>query len=412
VIVPQLGNPLVLAITRDGERVGAIRVTDSTGLQETLQKQFSKHGLERLDDYKGALVWKNVGVRRGPATYGALREAELVVAPSEAVLHSAIEAAAGTANLAFSRAFTSTLPKRGAATLVSGVGDGQRVLASGDPGQAALARKVPWLRALGTFTLTARVSRRKIGVHFELVTDRVRLSERDLPLRPGAASPRLHDPAAAAAVAVLEPRRLVRVLEQTLHATDASRFDRYQAGIEQLRAIFGVDVRRDLLEKLTSLSIAVSSATAVTFEASLKPGTGPSFLRDLEKARPFVEGVLNDSLPGTSVEAESSGNRGTWVVRNRGVVLGRYGMRNGTLVGSVGLSALPRPVAGKRLQGVNGSLVLRGDIARIGRLVGFLLEVPERTFSVITGLGDLEIGIRTTTHGLSATGRIALDKAR
>jgi hypothetical protein len=411
VIRPQLGQPLVIGITREGGPVGAIRVNDPRALRRALAKSITERKLARLDSYEGALVWRDGSGRRGSAAYGALRDSVFAVARSEAVLHEAIDAAAGSSNLAFSQTFASKLPQADAATLVRGIGAAQRVLASGDPGQAVAARKVPWVRALGLFTVTVRVKKREMGVAFELATDGARLSEDDLPLKPGAVAPRLHDPNAPAAVAVLEPARLLRFIEQVLRATDASRFDRYENGIEQLRAIFGVDFRRDLVDKLTSLSIAVASPTAVTFEAPLRRGSAADFARDLDRARPFVEGVLNDTLPGTSVQTRAGG-RPTWLVKNGGVVLARYGVRDGVLVGSVGLARLPRPVRGERLRGLGGSLVMRGDIARIGRLAGFLLEIPTGTFGVIRGLGDLEIGVRTGLHGMTAKGRIRLDAKR
>jgi hypothetical protein len=408
VIGPQLGNPFVEAITRDGGRVGALRLRDPLALRRAVEQRLDKGGLERLDGFEGALVWRERGTGRQAATYEALRGAELVVAQSKTDLENAIDASKGSQSLAFSKTFTSAQRRLDRAALVWAIGDARRLLASGDPGQAADARRVPWVRALGIFTLVARVQRSGIGVGFDLSTNRVRLSVRDLPLPPGAASPRLHDPGATAAVAILQPPRLVRFLEQTLRATDPARFARYETGIEQLRSIFGVDLRRDLLDKLKSLSLAASSATAFTFEGALERGTGAAFARNLDRAQPFVEGFLNDSLPGTSVSAQGSGGRRFWQVKNRGLVLARYGVRGDALVGSVGLAGLPRPVRGTRVKDAKGSLVLKGDLARIGRLVAFVLDIPKQALGVVSRLGDLTLGIRTGLQGMRATGRIGV----
>jgi hypothetical protein len=305
-----------------------------------------------------------------------------------------------------------TLTRLGPDALVRAVGDAQRLLETGDPGQAADVRKVPWVKALGVFKLVAKVTGRRVNVDMSLATNRIMLSERDLPLVPGAASPRLHDPGAPASVAILEPQQLVHFLERTLRATDPDRFERYQTGVDQLRAILRVDLHRDLTDKITSLSLAVTSATALTFEAALEPGAGPAFRRDLDRARLFVEGVVNDVAPGTTVEVRGSGPQRVWVVENRGVTLGRYSVRGGKLVGSVGPARIPPPVRGTRLPGVEGSLVLRGDLGRIGRVLGALLAVPDQAFGVVSRLGDLTLGVRTEPQALVASGSLRVGRRR
>jgi hypothetical protein len=410
-IRPQLGNPLVVGITRRGDRVAASRVRDAGQLRRAVEGLLDQRRAERLDDYEGALAWKEKRPAQD-ATYGAVHGQELVVAHSEKDLHEAIDASRGSKNLASNQAVMATLTRLGPDALVRAVGDAQRLLESRDAGQAADAREVPWVKALGVFTLVAKVTGRAVGVDFSLATNRVTLTERDLPLAPGPASPRLHDPSAPASVAILEPQQLVRFLERTLRATDPDRFQRYETGVDQLRAILRVDLHRDLTDKITSLSLAATAATAFTFEATLEPGAGPAFRRDLERARLFVEGVLNDVAPGTTVEVRGSGPQRVWVVENRGLTLGRYSVRGGKLVGSVGPARIPPPVRGRRLPGVQGSLVLRGDLGRIGRVLGALVAVPDQAFGVISRLGDLTLGVRTEPQALVARGSLRVGLRR
>jgi hypothetical protein len=407
----QLGNPLVTGITRRGRRVAAIRVQDTARLRRAIEEDAGRGRVERLDDYEGALVWKEKRPAQD-ATYGALHEQELVVAQSEKDIHEAIDAARGSNNLASEEAVTATLTRLGPASLVRAVGDAQRVLESGDPGQAADSRNVRWVKALGIFTLVAKVEGRGVSVDFSLATNRVRLTERDLPLAPGTSSPRVHDPGAPASVAILEPQQLAGFLEQTLRATDPDRFARYQTGVDQLRAILRVDLHRDLIDKITSLSVAATAPTAFTFEATLEPGAGTAFRRDLDRAQLFVEGVVNDVAPGTSIEVRGTGPERVWVIKNRGLTLGRYSVRAGKLVGSVGPARIPPPVRGRRLPGVEGSLVLRGDLGRIGRLLGTLFAIPDQAFGVVSRLGDLTLGVRTETKGLRASGSLRIGAGR
>jgi hypothetical protein len=234
----------------------------------------------------------------------------------------------------------------------------------------------------------------------------VPLSERDLPLAPGAASPRIHDPDAAASIAVLEPQQLVSFLEKTLRATDPTRFQRYETGIEQLRAILRIDLRRDLVDKIESLSVAARSATSLTFVAGLVPGSAAGFRKDLDRAELFVQGVIGDAIPNTSVTARGVGAQRVWIVKNGDLAIARYAVRGEALVGSVGPGPLPRPGGGRRLRLVTGSLAIKGDLGRIGRLLDFVFRVPDDAFGVVSRLGDLTLGVRTDTEQLRGRGWI------
>ena len=307
VIRPQLGNPFVAGITSGGDRVAAIRVRDAVRLRRDVEERLDQGKAERLDDYESALVWKEKRPREEAATYAAVHDSELVLAQSEDDLEEAIDASSGSENLAFNPPFRATLAHLGPDALVRAVGDAQRLLQSGDPGQAVDAGRVRWIKALGVFTLDVVAEGRGLSVDFRLGTNRVKLTERDLPLVPGAASPRLHDANAPASAAVLEPRQLAHFLERMLQATDPGRFQRFETGVEQLRAILRVNLRRDLIDRITSLSLAATSATSFTFVGRLEPGTAARFRADLDRAQLFVQGVLGDVLPGASVDARGTG---------------------------------------------------------------------------------------------------------
>jgi hypothetical protein len=412
IVRPQLGNPFALAVAENGRRVAAIRVKDPHGLARAARDRIADGRAERLDDYKEAILWKEKGTRAQALPYSAKLKSDLVLAQSEQELKDAVDRAGGSDNLAFDRSFSAALDALGPGSLVRGVGDAQRLLESPDPGQAVEARKVPWIRALGIFTLAARVEQRGIGIDFELRTDRVRLSDDQLPLAPGNAAPRLHDPRAPAALALREPERLVRFVERTLKVTDPGRFARYEAGVMQLRSVFGVDLHRDLLARITNLSVAALSATSTTFEGTLEPGSGRDFARALDKALPLIQGVVGDLVPGTTIEARGGGAKRVWFVKNRGLTVARYAVRRETLVGSVGFADLPAPVAGKRLAGARGSLSVRGDPRRIAALVDLLPGIPEEAVEIFSGLRDLTLSFRIETRALTARGRVEVGGSR
>jgi hypothetical protein len=406
IVRPQLGNPFAFAITPDGTRVGAIQVTDPAALRRSAELRIAAGEAQRLDDYEGALVWKEKAARGSTLRYSAARESELVVAGSERGLKDAIDSARGSDSMAFDAAFASALRDLGRDFLIRGVGDARRLLQNADPGQAAEARRIPWVNALGMFTLTAGVERRGIGIDFELRTDRARLTAGQLPLAAGARPPRLHDSGATASLALRDPEQLIRFGEKLLRVRDPDRFHRYQAGVDQTRAFLGVDFHKHLLSRITNLSVAAVSPTAATFVGTLQPGSERTFAGALDRAKPLVEGILRELTPGTNVEARGSGPGRVWYVKNRGFTLARYSVRGGALVGAVGLSELPKAVRGRRLVGARGALSLKGDPKRIASFARVIPGIPGVVFRTLSGLGDLTLSVRAEPRALTARGRI------
>jgi hypothetical protein len=405
----QLGNPLALAVTSDGNRVGAVRVQDPAALRRAAEARISDGKAERLDDYEGAILWKDDAAGRGALAYFAAVDFELVVAQTEQDLKDAIDAAASE-NLASDGAFAAALGRLEADSLLRVVGDAQRLLSSGDPGRAADARKIPWIRALGAFSGASKVTGREIRTDLRLRTDRVRLSEGQLPLAPGPRPPSLHDLSAPDAGAVRKPEQMIRFLRQSLAVSDPGAAARLAAGIDQLRSIFGVDADRDLLAKITNLSVARRSARTTTFEGRLERGAGPSFARAVDRAQPLISGVVGQLVPGATVEARGAGASRVWLVRNRGRTIARYAVRGDTLVGSVGSGELPPPTQGERLRGVSGALVVKGDPARIVPLARLLPGVPVELLDIVPRLGNVTLGVRAETDELTLRARLGVTR--
>jgi hypothetical protein len=404
---PQLGNPFALAITHDGNRVGAIRIRDPAALRKDVERRINDRKVEGLDETEGALAWREKGLRSQALGYSAVIGSDLVVAQTEQDLKQALDAGEGSQDLPSERALMSALGRLDPRSLVRVVGDAQRLLASGDPVQAADARKVAWVRALGTFAGVFEVGRSGVTLDLRVRTDRVPLRADQLPLEPGPTTPFLHRQRAPAAVAVHRPERLFRFLENALEATDAGTFARLRAGEDQLRAIFGVDVHRDLLDEISNLSLAADSRRRVTFVGRLSPGSEAAFERALDSAEPFIEGVTGELLSANgTVEARGAGERRVWLVRNRGLTIARYAVRDGALVGTIGSGDLPGPVRGRRAAAVSGALVIKGDPAPVAPLVRLLPGVPRELVDVIPRLPNVTVGVRTETDALTLQARV------
>jgi hypothetical protein len=403
---PQLGNPFALGITRLGKRVGAIRLQDPAALRKDVERRIGDGKAERLDESDGALAWREKGLRSQALAYSAATGDDLVVAQSEQDLKEALDAVGGD-NVLLDRALTAALARLDPRALVRLAGDSQRLLATGDPGQAADARTVAWIRALGTFAGAFQADGRGVTLDLQVRTDRVKLGKDQLPLATGATAPLLHDPRAPAAVAVNRPEQLFRFLEKILGATDPGTFARLQAGEDQLQAIFGVNVNKDLLHEIDNLSLAATSRRTVTLEGRLRPGSEAAFTQSLDRAQPFIEGVAGDLLSATgTVEARGAGAQRVWLIRNRGQTIARYAVRSGTLVATIGPGDLPVPVRGRRLPGVSGSLVIRGNPVPVAPLVKLLPGVPPELVDLIPRLPNVTVGVRAETDALTVRARV------
>jgi len=398
----QLGNPLVFAPLASGDLVAALRVENGAALRRAVEQRIEAGRAMRLDDHNGAFRW-----HERSRTYAALSGDDLVTAANQKELDQALEAGEGSDSLAFDERIRAALDHLGADALLRAAGDAQRVLER-DPAQAEQLRQIPWVRALGAFEAASRVDRRGVAVEFRLRTDRAPLSDRDLPLAPGPAAPAVHELEAAATVAVREPDRLARFLERSISVTDPDSYARYATAVGQLRTLFGIDVHRDLLMQADSVSLALASGAALSFEARLRKGAGADVERTLTRAQPALEFAFGDLLRGTSLVKR----RSAWVVQRGRTVLARYAVRGDSLVGSLGLATLPQAGGGRRLPNANGSLALRGNLRRIGGFLGLALDFPRQVLDVVSGLGDLTLSVRTETSGLVARGRLELGRGR
>jgi hypothetical protein len=223
-------------------------------------------------------------------------------------------------------------------------------------------------------------------------SDRAAVGEKDLPIPSGKASPTLHDVKAPASVAVRDPDRLARFTERLLEATAPDQFALYSSGLAQLRTFVGVDLHRDVLGKMTNLSVAFGPGAAITFEGKLAPRSAASVSRALTRAGPYIQEALSQMLLGRS--------------DRRATRLGRTAVRDGIVVGSIGLSGLPRPVRGKRLPGASGALSARSSPGRAGQVLRLLPGIPAQLGAVLAGLGDVRLAVRAETRELTARGLV------
>ncbi len=401
----QRGNPLALGLVGSGRLVGATQVRDGEALGRQVQARIERGRAASAGEHDGALLWKQ------GSGYGAVQGDVVVLGHSRNDLEQALDAGAGSDSMAFQDAVLTMLARLGDEAPARLAGDAQRLLAR-DPDQSELFRRVPWLRSLGYFDGVVLAAAGGARIEFSLHSNRAALSDDDLPLEPGPRSPRLHDPNARAAVALLAPDRLARFLERVLGVTDPDAYSQYRSAANQLRSFFGIDVHDDLLAQVTNLSVAFPSAVALTLEGRIRSGQAAEVERVLGRAQPAFDIGIGDIVPGTSVQPSGFGPGRYWRVQRGRLVLVRYAVRGGSIVASAGLSGLPRPTPGRRVRGSVGSLVFRGDAHRLAELAKLVLPGPDRLLSLLSQLGRVILSVRTEATGLTARGRLDLAARR
>jgi hypothetical protein len=400
----QLGNPLALGFAGATQPLAALRLRDPATFRRLIEERIASRSAERLDARDDVLAWRERGgsARSGVA---AIDRRQLVLAASQPDLDRALEAATGKQSIAYEQRFVAELDRIGDGELLRSVGDAQRLL-SRDAVRADALRRIPWVRALGLITGTARVQGGKVRLQFDLRTDRAPLTVGELPLAPGTRSPPVHDSGAAAAFASLDPDRLARFIERTVEVTNPDAYANYATGIDQLSSLFAVDVHYDIFRKLKSISVAFASPAALRFVAPLETGAETQVLTSLRRAAPAIQFALPNFLPGAKLVPRGDPPN-EWSLRRGKIVAGRYAVENGALVGSIGLDGLPK-VNGHRVRGVSGSLVAVGDLRQLGRIAGLVFNLPAQALAPVLELGDVVLGVRSDTEALTGNGYLKM----
>jgi hypothetical protein len=420
-IRPQLGNPLVVTAAtvdqNDDDDYTAIAVEDPQSLRKLIERRIARGRATRLSRYKGALVIRDAHRSSGGADFTALHRDVLIQANGERPLHDAIDRSGGSDNLAGNEEIASELDHTTPDLLFHAVGDTGRLLGRSRDGNAAAARKVKWVRALGKFSTSAFATGDGVRFEFEQKTDAEDLSAADLPLATGSEPAVLHDRKAPIVVGVREPDRLYGFAEHASRAIDPGSYDEYQSGIRQLRDL-GTDIHEDVLQKVFNLSLALRSQQAGTFQANLRYGKGEDLRALLESGQTFLEGLFSGQEAGAEIVTRGSGDETAWTVRRKsGAPLARYTVRGDTLVGSFGPVLPSPPAAGEALPGAEGALAVAlhgkpfADLVRsIDRQGTPQLRgaTGRRALALLSALGGLRFSVRAEPSALTGRGEVTL----
>jgi hypothetical protein len=408
-IKPLLGNPFVIAavdarsFTADGDTedfVGAIQAKDGDKLSDVLKKS----GAKKSGEQSGATLYEDDGDRF------AIKDDTLIVAGSDELLDQALTRAAGSDHLD-ADAFDDTLTGLPDDALVRTYFDVEGLLHADAGAQDAL--KVPWIDALRTLALTANVKSDSIDVDFDLETEG-NLTDKDLPIAPGGASPAILDRNGDVNVGLRDLSQVIRFAENAGQSISPSGFGQYAQGKQQLDTQLGIDLDRDLIAQLSGdVSANISLNGSFGVRAELKDPA--AFKRTLAKIAPVLPDVAKGAGFGTVGLAKPKGNQGFYALANPNGASVVFGVIGDVFV----LANDPRrasqlatgnPVS---VDGAKGALVLKADASKlVTKLLGAIgdLGIGQLGGGLIAGpLRDLTGSVESSTAGLKGHFSLSLE---
>jgi hypothetical protein len=410
-VKPLLGNPFVVSATDvrsftdtsvSDDFVGAIEAEDGDKLKDVLEKS----GAKKSGEKSGATIYDEDG------DSFAVKGDTLIVAGSEQLLDQALARAESGDHLGQSTfdAALSDLPEGAIVRVYANVA----ALLANDP-DTADARKVEWVAALRTLGLTADVSGDEVGIDFDLKTDGD-LTDADLPIAAGAASPGVIDQAGEINVGVRDLGQLVQFAESAGQSIDPAGFGQYTRAKSQIDKQLGVSVDDDLIAQLSG-DVSINVAVNGTFGVRAELKDPAAYKRTLAKIADVLPKVAEGAGAGTVGLAKPKAGEDLYALAQPdgdNIVFG--------VVGDVFVIANDPARAGrlatedpKPVDGAKGAVVLKADgrelanqiLGQLGDRLGAGGAIGGRLF---TGpLGDLTGSLESSTDGIKGSFSLAVE---
>jgi hypothetical protein len=393
---PLLGNPFVVgapdakSFVADDETVfvGVIETKDGDKLQDVVDEQNPKD----LGEKEGATLYEDAD----DGDVFAVKDEVLIVADTRATLEAALEQR-GEDDRMDEETFDDALADLPSDALVRVYSNIQELLDADSSTEQA--RKVKWVAALRTLGLTASAESDEVAVDFNLKTDDADLSDDDVPIATGSASPEVAEKPGSISVGLRDPAQIYDFALEAARAVDPDGTREFNTAISAIEQSLGLDAQEDVLDQLTgdvSVNVDVSGKFAARGEVK-DPSAVETTLRKIARGLPRIArqggDILGSAHRGDYYALADPG--GTTIVF--GVVGDQLVVSNdGKLAGQV--AQLPL----EQVSGAEGSVVVGGDTARIAaealRRFGLQAAIGGAIF---TGpLGELTGSLDASTSGI------------
>jgi len=279
------------------------------------------------------------------------------------------------------------------------------------------ALRSKWVSALTTAGVGLTFEPGEVAIDVQVNTDAEDLTDADLPIAAGPASPQVLDRDGEINLALRDPGQVLEFAQTTLKAVSPDEFASFQEGKAQIEKELGIDLQTDLIDQLDGdLAVSVKLDGKFGARAQLKdPAQFKQTLTKLEKVLPNIaEGAAGEKVgfakpkSGEDFYAVATAD-GDQVVF--GVVKDVFVISNSAAI--AGTLATDKTVA---VQGAEGALVLRADAEQIAQTAlqqaaGQGFDLGDRIKGAIgtQPLDELTGSYEVTTDGLSGNFTLTTD---
>jgi hypothetical protein len=161
------------------------------------------------------------------------------------------------------------------------------------------ALRSKWVSAVRTAGIALTFEPNQVAIDVNVNTDSDDLTDADLPLAAGAASPKVLDREGDINLALRDPAQLLEFAQATAGQVSSNDFGAFEAGKAEIEKRLDVDLDKDLIAQLDGdLAVSIGLDGKFGARAQLKdPAAFEQTLGKLEKAVPFVaEGIAGEKV--------------------------------------------------------------------------------------------------------------------
>jgi uncharacterized protein DUF3352 len=359
-IKPLLGNPLVFsvptvqtALASNSQVVGAMEVKDKSKLGKLLS---TGQDLHKDGNVSGATLYKSSSDNTEIAQDGNV----LVIANDRQQVVAALQQRDRSDRLTEDQ-FNSSLSGLPSDAIFRVYVNAQSLL-NGSP-TSATARKVKWVGALQTVGLTASSQKDGIAVDFNAKTDSSQLSDSDLPIASGDASPPVVVRPGQIAGGIRGLDQTERWAESVAAVVNPSGYANFVKSKRTLSSKLGLNIDKDIIAQLSgNSSWTVDGSGNYAFRAS--PKNPPAFQRTLTRfARVAPQFASGAGLKGARLTRAGSlykltGSSGKTIY---------YGMVGNVFAASNNAARLAQIASGapQPVPGAKGAVAINADIGKL-----------------------------------------------
>jgi hypothetical protein len=358
-IKPLLGNQIAVGyptvqslLSGNSDAVGAMQVADKGKLSDLLShaKDLTKDG-----SAGGASLY-----RTNDNTELAQDGDVLVIATSKQQAQAAVEQR-GRDDRLTEDDFNKNLSDLPSDALVR-VYVNARALINGSPG-IDTGRKVKWVSALRTVGLTVSSQNDGVSIDFNAKTDSSQLTDADLPIASGDASPPVSNKAGEIGLGIRGLDQTERWAESVAHAVSPASYSNFVANKKKIKSQFGLDLDKDLIDQLSG-NASISADIQGHFAARVEPKDPAALSKTLGKfarvAPQFAQGAGLHGAKLTRVHGlyRLTGSDGKSIYY--GMVGKVFALSNNPASLAQIASDTPQPVPGAK-----GAVAINSDIGKV-----------------------------------------------